>query len=255
MELPLIISRVCRESRQVACETGRMIDPLQTSDEDSILSRRRQVVKKKWFDKARDVVHLHWNAYIDAEWGVHTTRDRLPFLKAPAFAAARAGCSITLPLLSPGGHSLPWLKGRAILERISRVMVCLQTVCIHADKGPAVASGLFGRLGEEPIVLVDALDYERLSKFWALWDAHRAEHPDPLTFDFFRECHAQHQGSDAQRLRTRTICETIEDIRTQWVLDNWEEQDELRRWPAGESVWMATPSWVATRDPVKKWRQ
>lgn len=94
-------------------------------------------------------------------------------------------------------------------------------------EGPAVASGLFGMFGKERLILVDALDYGRLGKLWALWDAHREERPDPLTYDFFSECHAQHTGSEAQLRRTQAIHRTVEDIQKQWVLDHWDEQDQL----------------------------
>lgn len=66
-----------------------------------------------------------------------------------------------------------------MLELISRVMVCLETVCIHAPEGPAVASRLFGMLGWERFTLVDALDYDRLNKLWALWATYRKNAQTP----------------------------------------------------------------------------
>lgn len=72
---PQIISRVCRESRWVAFETGGFMD--------NPLHRRvhcqsaRSRIKKQWFDNVRDAIHLHWNAYIDSEWGIAPDPDVL----------------------------------------------------------------------------------------------------------------------------------------------------------------------------------
>lgn len=246
-----IISRVCREARRVAFETGGfMVTPFltQSSSQDNLKKSRI------WFDKERDVVHFHWTALVDYAMGGRPEPGHLVLVESH-LAAARVGCSINKSLLSPSGHGTPWLQDRAVLERIGRFAVCFETVCIHAREGPAVASGLFGLLGEERIILVDALDYQRLGKLWAFWDAHREEHPDPLTYDFFSECHAQHVGSEAQRRRTQVIHDAMEKIQKQWVLDKWDEQDELPGWSEREKVWLATPDWVPTRDYTKKQRQ
>ncbi|KAJ4385609.1 hypothetical protein N0V93_010038 [Gnomoniopsis smithogilvyi] len=248
---PPIITRVCRESRRVALRTGGFMDrPFPTGPPHGWKSRKM----RNWFDKERDIVHVHWNALINRLWGAHPASEHLVHFESN-LSAARAGCSINQTLLSPSGHSTPWMRHRAVLERIGRVAVCFETVCIHAPEGAAIASGLFGMLGEERIILVDALDYDRLGKLWALWDAHREEHPDPLTFDFFSECYAQAAGSEAQRRRTQTIHDAVECIQKRWVLDNWDEQDELPGWSERQHVWLATPDWVSTRDYIKKGRQ
>lgn len=68
---------------------------------------------------------------------------------------------------------------RAVLERIGRVMVCLETVCLQAPEGPDAASRLFGMFVEEHITMLGALDYDRLRMLMALWAVHRKYRPDP----------------------------------------------------------------------------
>lgn len=207
-----------------------------------------------WVDKERDIIHLHWTGRADIDWGpsVLSHLDRIESV----LAMARAGCSIDRGYLYRSRYCALWKEDRAVLERIGRVAVCFNMVCIHADEGSAIASELFGMFGEECISLVDALDYDRLKRLWALWDAHRGKHPDPLTFDFFSECHAQQPGSEVQNRWTQNIHDDMEDIKQQWVLDNWEEQEvETPDWSEREQVWLATPDWVPTRDYKQKHRQ
>lgn len=77
-----------------------------------------------------------------------------------------------------------WSESMALLKDLGEISVCVKVVCIHIDEGPAVHSGLFGTLGEERVLLVDALDHQRVDKFRTLWMAHRSCH-DPLTEAFF----------------------------------------------------------------------
>lgn len=75
------------------------------------------------------------------------------------------------------------------------------------------------------------------------------ERPDPLTFDFFNDSHAQHEGSEAQHRRSHNIRETLEHIKIRWVLDNWEEEQVINPgWSERQHVWPDTPDWVVTRD-------
>ncbi|KAH8799800.1 hypothetical protein F5884DRAFT_868907 [Xylogone sp. PMI_703] len=45
----------------------------------------------------------------------------------------------------------------------------MDTINLHVDINKALASGLFGRLGEERIVLVNATDKERIQRYHNLW--------------------------------------------------------------------------------------
>lgn len=56
-------------------------------------------------------------------------------------------------------------RSRDLLEGMKKVMVCLKVVCIHVDAESAIESGLFGRLEEELVVMVDATDDERVDQF------------------------------------------------------------------------------------------
>jgi len=51
------------------------------------------------------------------------------------------------------------------------LLITLQVVCLHVSVEAALNSGLFGRLGEERIVLVPTADSETISKYHRLWEA------------------------------------------------------------------------------------
>jgi len=50
-------------------------------------------------------------------------------------------------------------------------LMTLKIVCLHISIEAALTSELFGRLGEERVVLVPTADVERISKYRKLWEA------------------------------------------------------------------------------------
>lgn len=178
---PPIITRVCRESRDIALETGTMLEhrALPRGHNGADLDGR---VRHQWFDRARDVVHLHYNTEKDKYLGMLTARGNPIRLLRDAVPLGRIGpigSGFLFHHDKPDGR-----ESRDILEGMKKVMVCLKVVCIHVDAEPAIQSGLFGRLGEERVIMVDVHDDERVDQSRDLWKEHGSA-PDSITDDFF----------------------------------------------------------------------
>ncbi|ROW10798.1 hypothetical protein VPNG_05355 [Cytospora leucostoma] len=84
------------------------------------------------------------------------------------------------------------------------------------DTVPLTAgSGLFGRLGKERVVMVNALDGERVGQFRDLWEKYGSA-PSVATDNDFKAI------AETRLLNGRyTIQEWVEEIKTRWVRDSW----------------------------------
>lgn len=207
---PPIISRVCRESRAVAFETGSLLEHPRVPDEP----RLRHRIRKHWVDRARDtVVHLHVNRYSDCwseRWNEATEHPILQLLR-DVMLPANGMRSMSETFLS----TLRRKSSRDLVESMSDILVCLQVVILHTDEEPAIQSGLFGRMGEERIVMVDPFDEKRVKEFREFWSRHQRSR-DELTESFFEKCIA----SDPIQCR-RALLKTVEDVKACWLLDRW----------------------------------
>lgn len=197
----------------MAFETGTLLEHRlmpRGHDGDDLDGRVRQ----QWFDRARDaVVHLHYNTQKDRFLGVTTARGNPIRILRDAVSVGVVG-SISECFLFWHGREEE-RKGRDMLEGMKKAMVCLKVVCIHVDAEPAIQSGLFGRLGEERVVMVDALDDERVDQFRDLWEKHGSS-PDSLTDDFFKRTAKSRAGTGSPAVQDR-----LEKIRARWLRDRW----------------------------------
>ncbi|KAJ5864483.1 uncharacterized protein N7529_006399 [Penicillium soppii] len=199
------IAYVNSESRQVALEQGRLLEPADTRNIESL-----------WVQPHRDVLHLNWTRLYYSAWGVD---DDAPgwvdefFLQAkdlgmrPSIAAnlihffslkAVLDCAGDADKL--GSHNpfhfgiqdipkvryhcrgdeaddvreivniLPWAKGQR-----SELDVTMAAVFLHIIREVALRSGLFGLLGDAPVQMVDVDDEARLREFQALYQEHALE--------------------------------------------------------------------------------
>lgn len=256
---PPVITRVCRESRMVAFETGRLLrhDPgrhgMQLRRRVGGQRRRRgggpdidPFVDQHWLDPARDVVHLHYPKYLEPGMGVRVEGNPLALLYQRK-SLYGVPASLTYGSIYDRHIHLGWLGSMEMLEDLQEISVCLKTVCIHIGEGPAIHSGLFGALGEERVVLVDALDHERISKYRALWETHRVTR-DPLTEDFF----TNYENDDsaivtAEKNRPRvTVRDAIIDVQAGWVLNRWRQYGMRTPGLYSEDVWYKDPAKSAT---------
>jgi hypothetical protein len=199
------IAYVNSESREVALEQGRLLEPADVRTMESL-----------WVQPHRDVLHLNWTRMSYAAWGVDSdapgwvdefllqakdlgmrpsvAADLIhPFsLKAVLDCAGDAdGFSSHNPFhfgiwetpkvryhCRGGGADdvremvdiLPWAKGQR-----SRLDITMAGVSLHITREVALRSGLFGFLGDAPVQMVDVDDEARLREFQALYREHALE--------------------------------------------------------------------------------
>lgn len=231
---PPIITRVCYESRMVAFKTGRLLkhEHKQLRDEPDITPH----VDYQWFDPARDAVHLHYTMHV-LPHRVRVQGNPIRLLHERA-AAQGVQASLTYSHMVCSNHQgTEWSRSMALIKDLGEISVCLKNVCIHIDEAPAVHSGLFGTLGEERVLLVDALDHERINKFRTLWMAHRSCR-DPLTEAFFEQYVDDESAIIREGGSQATVQEAIGGIQLEWLLCRWEQEAETQR-PAAKNVWEA----------------
>lgn len=229
---PPVISRVCRESRRVAFQTGALLEHSWDNEQPQLYHR----IEKHWVDLARDrVVHLHFNTrtyawYPRSQWKEDNGN---PFeILRDAMLPTNGIRSITQSLLS----IMKTKEGRDVVELMSEILICLQVVVLHTHEEPAIQSGLFGRMGEERIVMVDPFDDKRVGEFRDFWRRHQRTQ-DELTQSFFEGCMA----SDPIKCRRATL-KAMEDAKTRWLLERW--FDTTGPWVREQQNRFATMRWV-----------
>lgn len=175
---PPIISRVCRESRAVAFETG---GPLEFSEEMPLDARwvSGTIAIDPWLDRVRDSVHLNWAPSCEAQYSSHG--NPLRCLAWGAGRVARGGSLMVdyfVDMFPPRGqfppaggvstapnHSRNPEASRAmdVLGQLPSWMVVMRVLIVHADFGTAAATGLFGLLGDAPVQVIDVTDEARVN--------------------------------------------------------------------------------------------
>lgn len=224
-----IITRVCHESRKVAFETAH----LAFSDDSSAMSFDKDD-RPMWIDCARDTLHLHWHTFLSGSVdGVGPDPLQLHLALSSRFRTA----SICADLLD----SINRADRRAIMQHLVKRpswSVCGAFVWIHATNEAAIIeSGLWGPLGEERIVLVDAYDSKRVAGFRKFWQTNGTDE-DVETKAFFEAC--VENVPKIHYLETPT--EFLQDLQIRWLHDHIPygepnvDIDQLQR-----EVWLMTP--------------
>lgn len=225
--MPPMITRVCSESREVAFETGRFIDIRDLWDGSSV--NTYAALPTPWFDSARDAVHLHWSPSYETEW-MTTCSDPLPVLLSLGAEAAR-GASITWDGVCSYDYTMDLLKQAA-----QSYMLCLSPlVSIHASDVDAVQSGLFGSVGEERVVMVDADDCTRIRLFDDFNRVYGSS-KDRQTSHFFQRWRAS--GAEDVKREMQDCKVSLLMSRSVYAAPKW-EKEEL------DAVWSSTP-WKST---------
>jgi hypothetical protein len=219
---PPVLTRICRESRALAFETGGFL-------EDSGLWAADNAVPRPWLDCSRDVVHLNWTPAYEPHY--MSAGDPLGWLLSASKCVKHA--SLTGELLDylsqVESHGTdPW---HFLCERKS-YLVCLRTVCIHIEMQAALDSGLFGRRGEEPIVIVETTDRARIAQFRELWEQHGSnlDRQAALVLEEVESLDAQGE---------------IEDIRIKWLLHRWRNvnpQNSISENVPDHTIWAQMPT-------------
>lgn len=203
---PPVISRVCRDSRTLALAKAGFVISLDARVAFGCSMSRF------WLDRARDIVHLNWEPAYDPQF----VRIGDPLTYWMSVAAGAVGASLTedgfQTIINSHESSL---TAKSFVGMAKCCHICLKMVSIHADAESAIHSGLFGTLGEERIVLVDARDNDRKKQFKNFWENHGSQ-SDRQAAHFF-DMYASEDGVGwANR--------TIENLRMVWLARLWRQQ-------------------------------
>ncbi|KAI9371714.1 hypothetical protein BJX61DRAFT_12343 [Aspergillus egyptiacus] len=178
---PPVISRVCRESRAVAFETGRREELPNPAVPETDHFGACMVATQPWLDRARSIVHLNWEPFVDIELGHYGLGDPVRCLMWYAALTSSGEPSIMNGLLQtfqsrrdPDQPHPHYRWTRTELAELMRTRPCwrvviLPPVVIHADV--ETAAGLFGLLGDARVQLVDANDEATIQEIMALGEA------------------------------------------------------------------------------------
>lgn len=170
---PPLITRVCRESRRVACATGIWVSSLEWRGAGSFDRTREPreadwktgnvIDRGHWEDTLRDSACLNWTPTYDVDWGPVNPEGHPLTSLAQEAKRLNGTASFMLDAMRdswgrhPEGTSITQREQNlAALKLLPEWMVVMKVVVIHLDIGRAADSGLFGLLGDEIIQVVDA---------------------------------------------------------------------------------------------------
>ncbi|EPS32127.1 hypothetical protein PDE_07086 [Penicillium oxalicum 114-2] len=217
---PPIITRVCRESRAVAHETGRV---LFYGDDANV----PDYIDSVWSDATTDIVAQYWCPGLEnVMFWAHANPDTYLFHYAPRYQGTLIAEARLKNALRAPSPNTDWRT----LAQLQHCYVCLENpVMIHLTRKEMLVSGLFGRLGEEYIQLVDPTDAVRLKKFHNL--ALTSSQQLPETLEFFNH------------VRTSTF---------QYMIHNW-TRETMMRWIYQEWLQAKETCFAGVVHPERIW--
>ena len=224
---PPVITRVCHESRQVAFENA--VDR-QSNDNGQVCvtSKLSDSTPSFWFSQATDTVHTF------AGLKDHPSMDIIPPNIHLLLEEILRGWIPSLigehfVTLDPPRPDLPPNKRVDLFRGRKAYLVCLEVVSIHGTADQAINSGLFGRLGEEPIKMVDPFDEETIQRFYNLW----------------------RQGPEQDTEPARFFDRAMSPADFQKTVERWRD---LFNWFFLAFTWVASLVWGETPTPLDIWR-
>jgi hypothetical protein len=224
--LPPIITRVCRESRQIACEKGHLLS--RHGYPDDFYEWDRPSLSRRWFNPATDILHLDWDlSYVtrrpEERYRLDSCKNSRDDASIPFFlqlAAKSTTVSIAASLVGgfcPGIYSHERLVHFLdLLEPRKNYLVALEIVEIHCSLDRALESGLFSR--EERLRLVPATDLETVSQYRKLWAAEARPRDEPAK-SFF-------EVVMAPEIFDRCNISLNAKIERTWVYGKWEKVED-----------------------------
>ncbi|RFU31808.1 hypothetical protein B7463_g4549, partial [Scytalidium lignicola] len=168
---PPIITQVCRESRKVALENGGNLK----NDLNDLQCNPLYHVDYQWFCPVSDIFHANWITawcfnYDVEESAISYFLSLASRAKATPAISARAIWDFLYGVrLDNGETSRSFEFDLELLETRNEYLLTVMEICVYADINQAARSGLFGRLVEERIKLIHALDKETIRKYHQLW--------------------------------------------------------------------------------------
>lgn len=210
-----LISRVCRESREVAVRHGvflrnHLLDILKQPDWGT-----SNMLHDQWVNFETDIVHMHYDeSYNDDEWPNWGNRFR--FFHSAAKIAA--GASITSSLVYDF-YTPTLFRYNEYYEELCRdeYQVVLKTVHVHLTEDQARRTNLFGITGEEVVKCVDAYNAHA---FHAL--KHQVPDQDKEAKDLFTLLGAPEFIGLVQSWEQR--------LEKSWLFTKWADAIGKRRW-------------------------
>lgn len=161
---PPVISRVCRESRRVAFESGYQL--VKESPPPEARWNSSLLITKPWIDPSRDTIHLNWTPCYEADgsliWGGGSALDYLAW----SSRRARAGSFMFDYLDNTVDGGVDMEERIGAIQQLRNGVVVMQIVVVHTTFEAAADTGLFGLLGDACIQLVDVSDEARLNAFY-----------------------------------------------------------------------------------------
>ncbi len=186
-----IISHVCHEAREVVLKSHVYISGKEGQVDDDGVPRPEWTTWNESLPvrlrKGLDIVHLHWNPSYDSPFFLPGPPNPFPCFQWLANQAAAA--SVSADLLHPfdSEFTSPTIAPEDVkyLCPHNIYYVVLTIVEIHMPAYEATHAGVFGRLGEEPIQLVDPRDTARVARFRDIWRRNRLPSEEPDVAEFF----------------------------------------------------------------------
>lgn len=197
---PPMISRVCRESRHVAFETGyQLVKESPPPEARWARWNSSLLITKSWIDPTRDTIHLNWSPCYKDGWLIWGEGSALDYL---AWSSRRAhGGSFMFDYLDNTVDGYVDMEGKiGSIQRLRQGSVVIKIVVVHTTFDAAAKTGLFGLLGDACIQLVDVRDEARLNAF----------------YDFAEKCESKAKGfvrrpQDFRRQSPESIQKTLRD--------------------------------------------
>ncbi|CAI7627690.1 unnamed protein product [Penicillium pancosmium] len=162
---PPVITRVCRESRSVACESARYVKLEAHPCPD--LGMDFPLNNPLWIDYFRDSVHVSWIPPLELE-DIHN-RPGSPLDYLACKASEVQGGSFRFDYLGEGRKSrhrdIELCKTMGPLEKLQQTpwgAVIMRVIVVHTTREHVAKTGLFGLLCDAPIQVVGVDDEERL---------------------------------------------------------------------------------------------
>jgi hypothetical protein len=238
-----IISHVCREAREVALKShvyvtgkeGRLDDDGVSRPEWTAWNESLPVRLRKGFD----VVHLHWNRSYDHPIYLPVLPNPLPYFQWLANQAAAASVSAELIHGFHNDSAMSTIAPEDVkyFSPHNLYYVVLTIVEMHMTYWEAAHAGVFGRLGEEPVQLVDPRDTTAVARFRDVWRRHRLSSEEPHIADFFS------RAVDSAEAYCTRVEQWRQELEKWWI---WCKCEELRvRDETLSEIWPA-----AVRPPV-----
>jgi hypothetical protein len=230
---PPVITRVCRESREVAFQNAGIVKD--GSDPNAPPWFSETSLRQRWFSPATDTVHLNWAPAYGPSFD--HVGEPIPFFlwEAAKGIAASLTADLLYPFDDPSRRG--WITSDYdMLARRKDYLVTLMMVNLHVSIDQAAGSGLFGRLAEERVKLVDPADEETIQKYHQLWLLGPQQDQEPATF-FELALSTKDFKDRVKKWRN--------DVDQQWLWHKWtqakDEAENLANIKESEPIWLIPP--------------